>query len=177
MSAAPKMKPKKTKASLRKRRRIYLIVTSMTVLSLATFLVLSAMKEGIQFYKDPSQIVENRPASGQSFRLGGLVVAGSFTKLAGTMNYKFSITDTVEEVKIEYKGLLPDLFREGQGVILEGSLNENNIYIASRVLAKHDENYMPKEVVDSLKKQGVWQHDDESSNENIPNKNAPETIK
>jgi cytochrome c-type biogenesis protein CcmE len=168
MTIAPKIRPKKTKASLRKRRRVYLIIASMTVISLAVFLVLTAMEEGIQFYKDPTDIMENRPASGKNFRLGGLVVKGSFIKASGEQPHKFSVTDGMTSIKAEYKDLLPDLFGEGQGVVLEGSLNDQNIYIASKVLAKHDENYMPKEVVDSLKKRGVWQHEDDEKPATAP---------
>jgi len=148
-------------AGARKRRRLYLLLTSLAVLGLALVLVLNALEDNIRLFYDPTEVVEKNIRVGQSFRLGGLVEGGSYRKRekAGGLVNEFIITDGNKTVPVIYEGLLPDLFREGQGVVAEGALNEAGVFMASEVLAKHDENYMPKEVIDSLKKRGQWQHD------------------
>lgn len=139
----------------RKQRRSALILTSLAVLGVAVGLVLFALQDSIVFFYSPSEVAEKSIQPGQRFRLGGLVQKGSVVKNEGG-EVKFAITDTAKTVHVVYKGVLPDLFREEQGVVSEGRLNQNNVFIADSVLAKHDENYMPPEVAESLRKQGVW---------------------
>ncbi|PCI32906.1 MAG: cytochrome c maturation protein CcmE [Alphaproteobacteria bacterium] len=147
------------KAGARKKRRLYLMLTSLAVLGLAVVLVLSALEDNIRLFYDPTEIAEKDIKPGQNFRLGGLVVDDSVERLEdnGILINKFDITDGNETVSVVFEGLLPDLFREGQGVVTEGALNTSGVFVATEVLAKHDENYMPKEVIDSLKKRGEWQ--------------------
>ena len=149
------------KAGLRKKRRLYFMLTTLVALALATALVLFALTNKIQLFYDPTEVAEKGLKPGQNFRVGGLVVEDSFEKQAvgGILVNIFTVTDGNMTLAVRYEGLLPDLFREGQGVVAEGALNEAGVFIASRVLAKHDENYMPKEVIDSLKKRGQWQQD------------------
>lgn len=144
---------------MRKKRRLYFLLTSITILGLAVLLVLSALEDSIILFYDPTEIVEKNISPGQNFRLGGLVEEDSFEskEAAGILLNHFIVTDGNESVAVTYEGLLPDLFREGQGIVAEGSMNDAGVFIASEVLAKHDETYMPKEVVDSLKKRGEWQ--------------------
>lgn len=141
----------------RKRRRLYLVVSLLLSLGVATALMLLAFEENIVFFHSPSDVIEKSPPEGRRLRLGGLVEAGSFTKDADGLTYHFKVTDTANSVAVRYRGILPDLFREGQGVVTEGSLGSDGVFIAAEVLAKHDENYMPKEVADSLKDKGYWQ--------------------
>jgi len=141
----------------RKQRRSILIVMGLVVLGVATAMVLTALQSKITFFYSPSDIVEKSVEPGQRFRLGGLVEEGTVERGEGTA-VRFSVTDTARSVKVTYSGILPDLFREGQGVVTEGSLDPDGVFRADTVLARHDENYMPKEVADALKKQGVWQH-------------------
>ena len=153
------MTKKGLKAGARKKRRMYLLLTSLAVLGLAVLLVLSALEDSIRLFYDPTEIAEKGIKPGQNFRLGGLVEDDSFVSLetGGILINKFIVTDGNETVDVIYEGLLPDLFREGQGVVAEGSMNGAGVFVATEVLAKHDENYMPKEVIDSLKKRGEWQ--------------------
>lgn len=143
----------------RKQRRSVFIFSGLAVLAVAATLVLTALRDTIVFFYSPTEVEEKAISDGQRFRLGGLVMEGSFQKLADT-EFRFNITDANRDIEVRYKGLLPDLFREGQGVIAEGRLNQNGHFSADSVLAKHDENYMPREVADSLKKQGHWQGGD-----------------
>ncbi len=145
-----------TRAGKRKKKRLYLVLTTMTILVLAVGLVLTALEDSISLFLDPSELKERNIADGQHIRLGGLVVEDSFVKDSDGLTYYFDVTDGAETVSVTYKGSLPDLFREGQGVVLEGKTNSKGPFNASEVLAKHDENYMPKEVMDSLKKRGVY---------------------
>jgi len=140
----------------RKRRRLYVVVAAMTVLGLAAALVLTSFQDSLVFFRSPSDLVENPIPAGRTFRLGGLVEEGSYVK--DGVDIRFTVTDFNETVQVEFRGLVPDLFREGQGVVTEGQFNQNGIFVATNVLAKHDENYMPPEVADSLKKSGQWQH-------------------
>jgi len=146
------------KSGLRRKRRIYLLLTTVAVFILAVALVLNALKDNIRLFYDPTEVSEKTIPPGQNFRLGGLVQQGSFksTETAGILINKFTVTDGNKSIPVTFEGLLPDLFREGQGVVTEGRLNKNGLFIATEVLAKHDENYMPKEVIDSLKKRGEW---------------------
>jgi len=140
----------------RKQRRSVLIVLGLITLGGATAMVLSALDTKITFFYSPSDIVEKSVGPGERFRLGGLVEKGSVVRTEGT-TIRFAVTDTARSVAVTYAGILPDLFREGQGVVTEGQLDENGVFKADIVLARHDENYMPKEVADALKRQGHWQ--------------------
>ena len=150
-------------ASLRKKRRLYLVATSVIVIVIAMSLVMTALDDTVRFFYDPTEVQQNKVKVGQNFRLGGLVVEGSFReeKLDKVMRYNFEVTDGQSRLSVQYEGLLPDLFREGQGIVAEGALNDQRVFIAVELLAKHDENYMPKEVADSLKERGLYQEGDE----------------
>ena len=140
----------------RKQRRLTLIGSSLGVLAIAVALMLSAMRESIVFFNSPTDIVEKHPAPSTRIRLGGLVKPGSLERGAD-LRVKFEVTDGKSDVPVRYQGVVPDLFREGQGVVAEGTLARDGTFDADTVLAKHDERYMPKEVVDALKKSGRWQ--------------------
>ncbi|HEX2511899.1 MAG TPA: cytochrome c maturation protein CcmE, partial [Xanthobacteraceae bacterium] len=139
----------------RRQRRSSLIAVSLGVLALALGLVLSAMRDSIVFFNSPTDVLQKHVAAGTRIRLGGLVSPGTLVR-SDNMQVRFQVTDGNHTVTVAYQGLLPDLFREGQGVVTEGALDTAGIFRADSVLAKHDENYMPKEVADSLKKQGHW---------------------
>ena len=139
----------------RKQKRLTMIGAIGAVLMAAVLLVMFALRDEIVFFYSPTDILtESKARPGERFRLGGLVKEGSIEKSGETV--RFVITDTEHEMPVTYVGVLPDLFREGQGVIAEGSLSDA-VFSADTVLAKHDENYMPKEVADTLKEKGVWQ--------------------
>ena len=138
----------------RKQRRGVLIGSAVAVLSLAAVLVLFAFRESIVFFHTPSDIAGSKIPEGTRFRLGGLVEAGSVKRGEG-VKVAFTVTDTLKGVPVTYEGVLPDLFREGQGVVTEGMLTPSGVFIADSVLAKHDENYMPPEVAKALKAKGV----------------------
>lgn len=140
---------------LKKRRRIQLVAMGAVMLAAATALVGYAMRDGIEFFRSPSQLAGHPPRLDERFRLGGLVVEGSVDRGTGR-EVRFTVTDGGASVPVVFAGLLPDLFREGQGVITTGRL-EGGVFVASEVLARHDESYMPKEVADALKEQGVFQ--------------------
>jgi cytochrome c-type biogenesis protein CcmE len=142
----------------RKQRRLVLIGSALGVLALAAVLVLSALRDSIVFFNSPTDVVEKKIAAGQRIRLGGLVKPGTLTR-GEELNVRFEVTDGKSAIAVAYKGILPDLFREGQGVVTEGSLDQAGLFRADNVLAKHDETYMPKEVADALKKQGHWKDD------------------
>jgi cytochrome c-type biogenesis protein CcmE len=140
----------------RKQRRLTLIGSAGLTLALAAGLVLYALRDSVAFFRSPSEVVlEQKVQPGQRFRLGGLVEAGTVDKGAGE-RIAFAVTDGKATVKVSYIGILPDLFREGQGVVTEGILQADGSFKADTVLAKHDETYMPREVADALKKQGHW---------------------
>lgn len=138
----------------RKQKRLALIAGLALVLALATTLVLIALRDQIVFFYSPSDIIAREVAAGQPIRLGGLVKDGSW--LRDGQDNSFVVTDGAADITARYTGILPDLFREGQGVVAEGSLGPDGSFIATNVLAKHDENYIPKEVVDALKASGEW---------------------
>ena len=140
----------------RKSRRLILIAACGTVLALALGLILSAMSGSIVFFRSPAEVAAQGVAPGTRFRLGGLVKDCS-VKRGPDHNVEFAVTDTNATVPVQYRGLLPDLFREGQGIVAEGTLDAGGVFRADTVLAKHDENYMPREVADALKAQGRWQ--------------------
>ena len=143
----------------RKQRRLSMIATAGSILAIAAGLVLFALTDRIVFFNSPSDVVQGGAAPGERIRLGGLVEDGSVVRTEGSV-ITFRITDTGNSVNVVFDGILPDLFREGQGVVTEGSLGADGVFVADIVLAKHDETYMPKEVADALKEQGVWQGDD-----------------
>ena len=142
----------------RKQRRLILIGSSLGVLAVAAALVLSALKDSIVFFNSPSDVVEKHVAVGTRIRLGGLVKPGTVERGEQLM-VRFEVTDGKSAIPVSYQGVLPDLFREGQGVIAEGALEQSGVFKADAVLAKHDEKYMPREVADALKKQGHWKDD------------------
>ncbi len=139
-------------AGLKKKRRIQMIVAGMTLMVLATGLMGYAFQDGIEFFRSPTQVAEDMPGPSERFRIGGLIKEGSWVK--GDTN-RFVITDTNMDIPVVYSGILPDLFDEGQGTIATGQMI-NGEFVASEVLAKHDEEYMPAEIVDALKAQGVY---------------------
>ena len=140
----------------RKQRRLVLIGGSLGVLALAAGLMLYAMRGSIVFFNSPTDVVEKKVPPGSRIRLGGLVKDGSVQR-GDNLAVRFQVTDGNNAIAVNYQGILPDLFREGQGVIAEGTLEPGGAFMADSVLAKHDERYMPKEVVDALKKQGRWE--------------------
>ena len=142
----------------RKQRRLSLIGAALGVLALAVALVLGALKESIVFFNSPTDVVEKHIKPGTRIRIGGLVKEGSVSR-GDSLAVRFEVTDGKRTVPVAYHGLLPDLFREGQGVVAEGTLDPAGTFRADSVLAKHDETYMPKEVADALKKQGHWKDD------------------
>ena len=145
----------------RKQRRAILIGTCLGVLALAVGLVLMALRDSIVFFYTPSEVAEKHLDTGQRFRLGGLVENGSLKRGEGT-TISFVVTDKRATLPVTYTGVLPDLFREGQGVVAEGVLTSEGVFHADSVLAKHDEKYMPPEVAKKLKEQGVWRGDEQA---------------
>jgi cytochrome c-type biogenesis protein CcmE len=142
----------------RKRRRLFAVLLGMATLGLAAALVLIAFEDNLVFFYSPSDVAERQIKPGQRIRVGGLVEASSLKRTPGTAEISFAVTDTQRSLNIVYVGILPDLFREGQGIVAEGVLRPDGVFQAASVLAKHDENYMPPEVAESLKRAGVWQH-------------------
>jgi cytochrome c-type biogenesis protein CcmE len=142
----------------RRQRRLTIIGGSLAVLAVALALVLNAMRDSIVFFTTPSMVAEKHIAPGRRFRLGGLVQPGSLVH-GDNLAVSFEVADGSAQLPVAYKGILPDLFREGQGVVAEGALDASGVFKADTVLAKHDETYMPKEVADALKKQGHWKDD------------------
>jgi cytochrome c-type biogenesis protein CcmE len=145
----------------RKQRRGVLIGTCLVVLGVAVGLVLYAMRDSIVFFYSPSEVADLQLAPGQRFRLGGLVEPGSVVRGEGTA-VRFVVTDRAKTLPVTYTGVLPDLFREGQGVVAEGVLEPDGVFHADNVLAKHDEKYMPPEVAKKLKAEGFWRGADKS---------------
>ena len=138
----------------RKQKRLAVIAGLGLVLALATTLVLVALRDQIVFFYAPSDIVARQVVAGQPIRLGGLVKDGSWVR--DGQDNTFTVTDNATDIVAHYTGILPDLFKEGQGVVAEGSMGPDGTFMATNVLAKHDENYIPKEVVEALKEQGEW---------------------
>ena len=140
----------------RKQRRLILIGSSLGVLGIAAVLVLSALKDSVVFFNSPTDIAEKHIAAGTRMRVGGLVKPGSVQR-GDNLQIRFDVTDGKSDLPVRFQGIVPDLFREGQGVVAEGKIENGGIFVADTVLAKHDERYMPKEVVDALKKTGRWE--------------------
>ena len=146
----------------RRKRRLVLISTALAAFGLALGLVLIALRDNIVFFYGPSELAQRAPHEGQRLRIGGLVKQGSLLH-EGDSTVRFAVTDTKQEVEVTYTGVLPDLFREGQGVVAEGTVGGDKVFHADSILAKHDERYMPREVADALKKQGVWREGAEAA--------------
>lgn len=137
-----------------KHRRLILVGLSLGALAIAAFMILRALNENLVFFYSPTMVAEKKPAPDLRLRVGGLVEPGSVEKSAGQASFR--LTDGAHTIKVVYAGALPDLFREGQGIVADGVLNKEGVFRASEVLAKHDENYMPPEVAEALKKSGRW---------------------
>jgi cytochrome c-type biogenesis protein CcmE len=140
----------------RKRKRLYLVLGGLGLLAVVTTFVLFALQANIELFYSPSDLVSQEVPSDRTIRIGGLVENGSVKREADGLTLDFKVTDGKSSVPVTYKGDVPDLFREGQGVVAQGKLQQGT-FRASSVLAKHDENYMPPEVVDALKRSGHWQ--------------------
>ena len=153
---------------LRKQQRLLLVITALVLLGGASGLVMLALSDSVAFFVTPSDIATRKVEADRRFRLGGLVVPGSIDRSAGDGTIGFALTDKAHEVQVRYRGLLPDLFREGQGIVAQGQLGGDGVFDASEVLAKHDESYMPREVADALKEAGVWQHGQNGSGGTAP---------
>ncbi len=147
---------------LKKKRRIQIIALAFVALALSTGLIGYAMRDGINFFRTPSQVTQSPPPPTETFRIGGLVVEGSLQR-GQSETVTFRVTDTASEVPVSYTGVLPDLFDEGQGMVGTGRMVDG-VFQATEILAKHDETYMPKEVVDALKEQGVYVDPDGAPN-------------
>lgn len=140
----------------RKQKRLMILGGFGLVLVSALALILTGLRDQIVFFRSPTEVLAGKVRTGEAFRLGGLVEQGSVRREPNQI-VRFRVTDGPNTVAVTYQGLLPDLFREGQGVVAEGRLDASGAFTASTVLARHDENYMPREVADALKKQGHWQ--------------------
>ena len=144
----------------RKRRRLYVVILGLSTLTLAAALVLTAFEDNIVFFYSPTDLATKKPPPDQRIRVGGIVVANSVTRKADGVTMEFRLTDIDNSINVSYRGILPDLFREGQGIVASGKLVSVGVFVADEVLAKHDENYMPAEVADALKKLGHWREGD-----------------
>ncbi|MBY0444579.1 MAG: cytochrome c maturation protein CcmE [Burkholderiales bacterium] len=134
-----------------RRKRIFWIVGALITLALVTFFVVNAFRQNLVFFYSPTQVVNGEAPQGRAFRLGGMVVDKSLIRASDGVSIRFTVTDTDKNIPVQFRGLLPDLFKEGKGVVAEGSW-ENGIFTATEVLAKHDENYMPPEAQDAVNK-------------------------
>ena len=143
----------------RKKRRLYAVIAGLATLGIAAALVLNAFEDNLVFFFSPTELAARELAPGQVIRVGGLVEADSVKRLDDGLTVTFTVTDTAKTLPIRYTGVLPDLFREGQGIVAEGTLGPDGVFVARDVLAKHDETYMPPEVADALKEAGHWEGD------------------
>ena len=139
-----------------KRRRLYFVLAGMSALAVAVALALAAFEDNLVFFNSPTDVYAKEVPQDRRFRLGGLVEEESVAKSADGLTTTFRVTDLNRAVPVAYTGILPDLFREGQGIVADGRLSANGTFVADNVLAKHDENYMPPEVAEALKKSGKW---------------------
>ena len=139
-----------------RKRRLYLVLGGMSLLGSAVCLVIFAFQDNLVFFYSPTEIAQERVPSDQRIRVGGLVEEGSVISEGDGLTTRFHITDLSHTLPVTYTGILPSLFREGQGVIVQGYLQNSTYFVADEVLAKHDENYMPPEVAEALKKSGRW---------------------
>ena len=142
-----------------RRKRLYVVLGILGGVAASVSLAVMASRENIMFYYDPSQVVEGNAPLAKRFRIGGMVVKGSVARKPGDLKVRFVLTDFAHEVPVEYTGVLPDLFREGQGIIAHGTLSSQGTFVADEVLAKHDEKYMPPDLAKALKAQGEWRGD------------------
>jgi len=140
-----------------RRKRLFVVLAILGGVAASVSLAVMASRENIMFYYDPSQIAAGKAPTAKRFRVGGMVVKGSVVRKPGDLRVRFVLSDFAHTVPVEYTGVLPDLFREGQGIIAHGTMGSNGAFVADEVLAKHDEKYMPPEVADALKKSGHWQ--------------------
>jgi cytochrome c-type biogenesis protein CcmE len=141
----------------RRRRRLWILALGLLGLATATALTLSAFQDHLVFFYTPTDLATKPVPRDRSLRVGGLVEQGSLTRVAGSPEVRFNVTDLERSVPVVFAGILPDLFREGQGVVANGRLGPDGVFRASEVLARHDENYMPPEVAEALKRSGRWQ--------------------
>ena len=162
--------PKSRKA----QRRLTVVLAAAPVLALAVGLALYGLRDSISFFYTPSQAIEARVPAGRSVQLGGLVETGSVVRHPDG-RVEFTVADRIAASKVVYHGQLPDLFREGQGIVAQGAFDADGVFVARQVLAKHDETYMPKEVADALKEQGEWHGDDEPAQPAAIDTNAPKS--
>ena len=139
-----------------KKRRLLFVIAGLFTLSISASLVLFAISDHVDLFLLPSGIYEKNITPNTNFKLGGLVEIGTISKNDKGLTTNFKVTDNISTVSVKYTGILPNLFREGQGVVAEGSLNKDGIFIAKNLLAKHDENYLPPEIADKLKENGNW---------------------
>ncbi|WP_085579508.1 cytochrome c maturation protein CcmE [Thalassospira mesophila] len=159
-----------SRAKSRKRQRLYLIGAALLAAAGAAALGLTAFRDSVVFFFSPTELAEQSPMdTGRRLRIGGLVEEGSLQKLDNGSTVTFTVTDLQHDVQVSYTGILPDLFREGQGVVAEGHMNPKGQFVAQEVLAKHDENYMPREVADALKKSGHWEEIEKKNAKNMRN--------
>lgn len=133
-----------------RHKKLAIIASGVTALGVAAILVLNAFQSNLVFFFSPSQVAAKEAPIGKSFRIGGLVVEGSVQREDGSTTVRFAVTDTAETIPVVYTGILPDLFKEGKGVVAQGKISANGIFEADEVLAKHDENYMPPEAAEAL---------------------------
>lgn len=138
-----------------RRKLLLTVIFIIAGMGIATALALKAFQQNLLYFYSPVQVAQGEAPTNRPFRIGGLVKAGSVVRDPQSLAVRFVLTDTLKEISVDYDGILPDLFREGQGIVANGSLRSDGTFVASEVLAKHDENYMPKEVADALKKAGV----------------------
>jgi cytochrome c-type biogenesis protein CcmE len=134
-----------------RKRRLYAVLSIIVGVAATIALALTAFQDNLLYYFSPSEVHAGEVPQGRNIRVGGMVVEGSVNRPGQGLVVQFVLTDYAEQVTVEFEGILPDLFREGQGIIAQGQLNQENTFVASEVLAKHDENYLPPEVADSLK--------------------------
>lgn len=137
-----------------RHKRFGIVIVGLAAIGLATFLVLNALEGNLSYFFSPTEVAEGKAPADHIFRLGGLVEAGSVSREEGSLTVNFIVTDMAQRVKVAYSGILPDLFAEGQGVIAQGRLDADNVFVAEEVLAKHDETYMPPEVAAALEEAG-----------------------
>jgi len=136
----------------KRHKRIVFIVTSLAAIGLATWLVLGAFRNNLVFFFSPTQIATKEAPVGRTFRIGGLVQNGSLTRDTDGLTVRFTVTDTANSIPVVYKGILPDLFKEGRGCVAQGRINSDGVFYADQIMAKHDENYMPPEAAGALDK-------------------------
>ena len=138
-----------------RRKRIFIVSFILIGISIAATLILTAFEENLMYFYSPTEIANGEAPKVRAFRIGGLVLTGSVKRNPNSLKVNFVLTDTINEIKVIYDGILPDLFREGQGIVANGKMKSDNIFVADQVLAKHDENYMPPEVAKALEDAGA----------------------